>query len=81
VVNTALAFTLWNRSLQKLSAVESSLINNTMLVQIAVLAWLFLDEPLSWRDGVGLLLATAGILLAQWKPARRTRRVSGEPSA
>jgi drug/metabolite transporter (DMT)-like permease len=69
VVNTALAFTLWNRSLQELSAVESSLINNTMLVQIAVLAWLFLAEPLSLRDGVGLILAAVGILLAQLKPA------------
>jgi drug/metabolite transporter (DMT)-like permease len=38
LVNTALAFTLWNRSLRNLSAVESSVINNTMLVQIAVLA-------------------------------------------
>lgn len=71
VVNTALAFTLWNRSLQTLSAVESSIINNTMLVQIALLAWLFLGEQLSLRDVVGLGLATAGILISQLKPARR----------
>jgi drug/metabolite transporter (DMT)-like permease len=70
VVNTALAFTLWNRSLQKLSAVESSIINNTMLVQIAALAWLFLGEHLAWREVVGLSLATAGIAIAQLKPAR-----------
>jgi drug/metabolite transporter (DMT)-like permease len=69
VVNTALAFTLWNRSLQRLSAVESSIINNTMLVQIAVLAWLFLGEGLTWRDGVGLVLATVGIVIAQVKRA------------
>jgi len=69
VVNTALAFTLWNRSLQKLSAVESSIINNTMLVQIAVLAWLFLGEQLALRDVVGLILATMGILIAHLKPA------------
>lgn len=69
VVNTALAFTLWNRSLQKLSAVESSIINNTMLVQIAVLAWLFLGEQLALRDVIGLILATVGILIAQLKPA------------
>ncbi|GAB4534617.1 MAG: DMT family transporter [Anaerolineae bacterium] len=70
VINTALAFTLWNQSLQKLSAVESSIINNTMLVQIAVLAWLFLGEHLAWREVVGLTLATAGIVIAQLKPAR-----------
>ena len=75
VANTALAFTLWNRSLQDLSAVESSIINNTMLIQVAVLAWLFLGEELGPRDVVGLLLASAGILLAQLRPAR-TRRGS-----
>ncbi|HZJ08317.1 MAG TPA: DMT family transporter, partial [Trueperaceae bacterium] len=34
-VNTAFAFTLWNMTLRKLSAMESSIINNTMLIQIA----------------------------------------------
>jgi len=69
VVNTALAFTLWNRSLQKLSAVESSIINNTMLIQIAVLAWLLLGEQLAWGDVVGLILATVGILITHLRPA------------
>jgi len=68
-VNTALAFTLWNRSLQKLSAVESSMINNTMLIQIAGLAWLFLGEGLTGRQVVGLMLAMVGILFAQWRAA------------
>src|SRR5690606_7260937 len=36
-VNTAFAFTLWNLTLRKLTAMESSIINNTMLIQIAVL--------------------------------------------
>ena len=71
VVNTALAFTLWNRALQTLSAVEASMINNTMLVQIAVLAWLFLGEPLGLRQVAGLALAAAGIFLAQVRPPRR----------
>jgi len=65
VVNTALAFTLWNITLRTLTAVESSLINNTMLVQIAVLAWLFLAEPLTWPKMLGLGLATGGILMVQ----------------
>jgi drug/metabolite transporter (DMT)-like permease len=67
VVNTALAFTLWNRSLQILSAVESSIINNTMLIQIALLAWAFLGERLSSGDIIGLVLAAVGILLANLK--------------
>ncbi|WP_224270398.1 DMT family transporter [Haloprofundus salinisoli] len=64
-VNTAFAFTLWNRTLRTLSAVESSAINNTMLVQVAVLGWLFLGEPLSPTAWVGLLLAAAGAFAVQ----------------
>lgn len=64
-VNTAFAFTLWNHTLRTLSALESSLINNTMMIQIAVLAWLFLGETISLQQGIGLLLAGVGILIVQ----------------
>jgi drug/metabolite transporter (DMT)-like permease len=67
VVNTAFAFTLWNHTLRRLTAVESSLINNTMLIQIAILAWLFLDEPLTAQEIVGMVLAAAGVLVVQLK--------------
>ncbi|WP_255169955.1 DMT family transporter [Natrononativus amylolyticus] len=60
VVNTAFAFTLWNRTLQTLSATESSVINNTMLVQVAVLGWLFLGETLDGLGFVGLALVAVG---------------------
>jgi drug/metabolite transporter (DMT)-like permease len=65
VVNTALAFTLWNQSLQTLPAVESSLINNTMLVQIAILAWLFLAETITGPQAAGMALVLIGALLVQ----------------
>jgi drug/metabolite transporter (DMT)-like permease len=65
VVNTAFAFTLWNLTLRTLSAMESSLINNAMLIQIPILAWLFRGEGISGRQGVGLVLAGAGIVLVQ----------------
>jgi len=64
-VNTALAFTLWNHTLRRLTAVESSLINNTMLIQIALLAWVFLDEPLSAKGVAGIILAAVGVLAVQ----------------
>ena len=67
-VNTALAFALWNKSLQVLSAVESSVINNTMLIQITLLAWLFLGESLDLKAVIGLLLAAVGVFLANYKP-------------
>jgi drug/metabolite transporter (DMT)-like permease len=65
VVNTAFAFTLWNHTLRTLSATESSIINSTMLVQIAVLAWLFLGERLTWQEGIGMALAGLGALIVQ----------------
>lgn len=68
LVNTALAFTLWNKSLQTLTAVESSIINGTMLPQIAVLAWIFLGEPLGTKEILGLCLVVIGTLVVQlWR--------------
>ncbi|MBX3045874.1 MAG: EamA family transporter [Anaerolineales bacterium] len=67
-VNTAFAFTLWNYTLRTLPAAESGVINNTMLIQIAILAWVFLGERISLMQGIGLLLAALGTLLVQLKP-------------
>jgi drug/metabolite transporter (DMT)-like permease len=65
VVNTAFAFTLWNHTQRTLPAVETSIINNTMLIQIAVLAWVFLGETLALREIAGLALAAVGTLVVQ----------------
>jgi drug/metabolite transporter (DMT)-like permease len=65
LVNTAFAFTIWNQTLRTLSAVESNIINNTMLIQIAILAWLFLGETLSWRQIFGMLLVALGTVIVQ----------------
>ena len=78
VVNTAFAFTLWNVTLRRLSAMESSIINNTMLIQIAVLAWLFLGESLGIRQVGGLLLATIDTLLVQLVKRQGRRAVFSE---
>jgi len=65
VVNTALAFTLWNKVLQKLEAMEASIINNTIMVQIAVLAWVVLGERMDGFEVLGIILAAAGAVLVQ----------------
>jgi drug/metabolite transporter (DMT)-like permease len=65
VVNTALAFTLWNHTLRTLSAMESNIINSTMLIQIAFLAWIFLGERLGWREVIGMAVAGLGALIVQ----------------
>jgi drug/metabolite transporter (DMT)-like permease len=68
MVNTAFAFTLWNHTLRTLSAMDSTLINNTMLVQIALLAWIFLGESLSLHEIWGMALAGLGTLVVQLRP-------------
>jgi drug/metabolite transporter (DMT)-like permease len=70
-VNSAFAFTLWYHTLRTLSAMESSIINNTMLIQIALLAWAFLGEELTGRQVIGMLLAGMGTLAVQLRPSGR----------
>lgn len=73
VINTAFAFTIWNHTLRTLSAMESSIINGTMLAQIAILAWIFLGESLNAQKIVGILLAGAGALVVQLRRARQAQ--------
>jgi drug/metabolite transporter (DMT)-like permease len=70
-LNTALAFWIWNRTLQSLTAMESSMINNSMLIQITLLAWIFLGESISLIGLVGLIIAVVGLFLVNWQPAKR----------
>jgi drug/metabolite transporter (DMT)-like permease len=81
VVNTALAFYLWNKSLRVLTAVEATIINSTMLIQIAVLAWLFLGEELKLFNILGLALAAMGVFIVNWKPDRQGHGASNTYSS
>jgi len=65
VANTALAFFLWNHALQRLEAFEISVLQNTMLVQIAVLSWLFLGEELTVIKLIPMALVFFGALIVQ----------------
>jgi drug/metabolite transporter (DMT)-like permease len=70
VVNSAFAFTLWNQTLRTLPAMESSLINNTMMIQIPILAWLFLaEQPTVWQL-IGMVLAALGVFVVQLRRRR-----------
>nr|HPJ24233.1 DMT family transporter [Bacillota bacterium] len=67
VLNTAFAFSLWNKTMQVLTSVESSIINNTMLVQIAILSWLFLDEKFTLKAVTGIIVVSIGVFLVQYR--------------
>lgn len=89
IVNTAFAFTLMNHTLRTLTAMESSMINSTMMVWIPIFAILFLGERITMKSAAGLVLTIVGIIIVQmrhlpWikgKPASTTgpRQVTGEP--
>lgn len=64
VVNGALAFTMWNHAMQYLRVVETTIINSTMMVQIAILALVFLQETLNLWDWIGIaLVMTAAVAI------------------
>lgn len=65
LVNTAFAFTIYNLTLRTLPAVESSLITNTMIFQIPILAGIFLGERLTLKEVIALGCVVLGITLVQ----------------
>ena len=70
VVNTALAFTIWNKAMQKLRAMDITLINSTMFPQIILLSIFFLDEMPLFNEWVGLLILVIVTLIFQINRAR-----------
>ncbi len=70
IINTAFAFTLWNNTLRNLTAVDSSIINGTMLIQIGILSWIFLGEAISLQEAVGMLIAGAGVIIVQLRKTK-----------
>jgi len=67
IVNTAFTFLLWNHALQKLEAFEISILQNTMLIQITLLSWLFLGETLTLMKVISMALVFSGVLIVQLK--------------
>lgn len=74
IVNTALAFTLWNKSMQKLNALEITIINNTMLLQITILAMIFLGEKLTTIQAIGLIIVGISAFLIQFLKRKKVSK-------
>jgi drug/metabolite transporter (DMT)-like permease len=75
IVNTAVAFALWNHALKTLKVYEQSILQNTMLIQITLLSVTFLGEQLTLQKVVGMLMVFTGALIVQLK-ARASRQSS-----
>lgn len=67
VVNTALAYLLYNHSLQILTAFEVNIMMNLTPLATAGLAWLLLGERLEKVQIVGMVVVIAGVGLVQWR--------------
>lgn len=63
LINTTIAFTVWNIALKRLTAFEANLISSTMLVQIAIFSWFFLGEIITWKMVFGMALVLGGVIL------------------
>ena len=74
IINTAIAFVIWNYTLRTLTAMESSIINGTMLIQIAILACIFLGEGISLKEIIGMAVAAVGAVLVQLRVRRKMAR-------
>jgi drug/metabolite transporter (DMT)-like permease len=80
VVNTAIAFTLWNYTLRTLSATESSVINGTMQIWVPILAVIFLNERITAKEIMGLIAAGVGTLIVQLQRPSMLSRLLGRRS-
>jgi probable blue pigment (indigoidine) exporter len=68
VVNTALTYTLWAQSQRSLRAVESSVLGDLTVIQVALLGWVVLGEGLGGAQIVGLVVALSGVVVVQVAP-------------
>ena len=65
VVNTALAYILYNHALQTLTALEMSVMLNLSPIGTALLAWLLLGERLTVLQGLGIVVIVIAAVLVQ----------------
>jgi drug/metabolite transporter (DMT)-like permease len=72
LVNTALAYVLYNRALRVLTALEINMLLNLSPLGTAAFAWALLGERLSVAQIVGMLIVILGVTLVQWKWKRLT---------
>ena len=65
VVNTALAYILYNHSLQILTALEMNVMLNLTPLGTALLAWWLLSERLDFAQMIGMVVMIVGVIFVQ----------------
>ena len=59
----AVAGIMWNQALNDLKALEAGVLQNTMLVQIGLLSWIFLHEQFGYLQLIGAIIVLSGAYL------------------
>lgn len=67
ILPTSLAFVFFSYTIKHLGAARTSMFSNIMPVMTALFAWLLLDEILTIRMALGILIVVAGLFIGQWK--------------
>lgn len=67
LVNTALAYLMYNHALQVLTALEMNVLLNLSPMWTAIMAALLLAEQLTWLRVAGIILVVMGVALVQWR--------------
>ena len=70
-VNTAFAFVLFNHTMKVLGAFEIAAFQDSMVIQIGLLAAIFLHEPITPIMVMGMLLVTFGVSVVQYFAPKR----------
>ena len=53
----------WNYALNYLRSFEASVLQNTMIIQVGLLSWIFLKELITWENLLGAIIVLAGAYL------------------
>jgi drug/metabolite transporter (DMT)-like permease len=67
IINTALAYILYNHALKTITALEVNVFLNLSPLGTAALAWLLLGELLSFKQVCGVVIVIVGVTLVQVK--------------
>jgi len=74
IVNTALAYVLYNHALQRLTALEMNVMLNLTPLGTALLAWWLLGERLGFVQIIGMVIMIVGVIFVQSSHNNRSKR-------
>jgi len=67
IINTAVAYILYNHALKTITALEMNMFLNLSPLGTAALAWILLGESLSFKELIGVAIVIIGVTLVQVK--------------